>query len=91
MQPWGAVGVWKVSDLLKLVRVGSQDWTWEEEFADLDARDGELMAGLERDIRANGIRKPVTIGSDGRLWDGHHRVRVAVRIGLTEIPVDVVA
>ncbi len=90
MDPLGAVGAWKVQNILELVKVGSMPWSWEEEFADLDARDGKLLAELEESIKREGIKEPVIIGSDRRLWDGHHRVRVAVRLGLKEIPVDVV-
>jgi citrate lyase alpha subunit len=90
MAPWGAVGIWKVRNILELVKVGSGDWTWQQEFDDLDARDSELLAELEESIKREGVKEPVTIGSDRRLWDGHHRVWVAVRLGLEEIPVDVV-
>ncbi|MER7971040.1 hypothetical protein ABTX35_18935 [Streptomyces sp. NPDC096080] len=31
------------------------------------------------------------IGSDGRLWDGHHRLRIAVRLGIDHVPVELTA
>lgn len=37
-----------------------------------------------------GITMPVLIGNDGRLWDGHHRLRIAVRLGIPFVPVEVV-
>lgn len=87
-----AVSTWPLSRILAEVAVGSGDWTWEEEWADLDERhatDGELDK-LEQQIRENGITTPVLIGSDGRLWDGHHRICIAYRLGLTEVPVEIV-
>ena len=75
------IEVWPLARVLAEVRCGSQDWTWEEEWADLDRRHAETgyLAKLGQRIRENGITMPVLIGSDGRLWDGHHRLRIAVR------------
>ncbi|MFF7335410.1 ParB N-terminal domain-containing protein [Streptomyces sp. NPDC008150] len=84
------VEVWPLARLLAEVRCGSEDWSWEEEWADLDRRhagDGYLET-LERQIRARGITTPVLVGSDGRLWDGHHRLRIAVRVGIGYVPVE---
>lgn len=76
-----------MSDLLGKVRPGSADWTWPEEFADLDSREPEYLERLKADIERRGIRSPVEVGDDGRLWNGHHRVRIAVLLDLEEIPV----
>jgi ParB-like chromosome segregation protein Spo0J len=75
--------------VLAEVQCGSQDWTWDDEWADLDHYRAEQLAALEPQIKANGITKPVLIGSDGRLWDGHHRLRLAVRLGIGYVPVRV--
>ncbi|MEU0354915.1 ParB N-terminal domain-containing protein, partial [Streptomyces cyaneofuscatus] len=85
------IQVWPLTRVLTEVRCGSQDWTWDEEWADLDQRHAETgyLDSLEQQIRANGITMPVLIGSDGRLWDGHHRLRIAVRLGIAYVPVEI--
>ncbi|WP_045562678.1 ParB N-terminal domain-containing protein [Streptomyces sp. FxanaA7] len=84
--------VWPLQRILTEVRCGSQDWPWEEEWADLARRHAKTgyLDRLEEKIRENGITMPVLIGSDGRLWDGHHRVCIAVRLGIGYVPVEVV-
>lgn len=91
-QPF-TVQVWPLARVLAEVRCGSEDWSWDEEWADLDRRHAETgyLAKLEQQIRANGITMPVLIGTDGRLWDGHHRLRIAVRLGIDYVPVEVPA
>lgn len=86
------IQVWPLQRVLTEVRCGSQDWTWDEEWADLDRRhvDTGYLAKLEQQIGENGITMPVLIGSDGRLWDGHHRLRIAVRLGIGYVPVEIV-
>lgn len=85
------IEVWPLKRVLAEVQCGSRDWTWEEEWADLDRRHAETgyLAKLEQQIRENGITMPVLIGSDGRLWDGHHRLRIAVRLGIDYVPVEI--
>ncbi|MFD3999904.1 ParB N-terminal domain-containing protein [Streptomyces rubiginosohelvolus] len=85
------IQVWPLTRVLTEVRCGSRDWTWDEEWADLDQRHAEsgYLDRLEQQIRANGITMPVLIGSDGRLWDGHHRLRIAVRLGIAHVPVEI--
>jgi len=88
-----ATQVWPLARVLTEVRCGSQDWTWDEEWADLDRRHAETgyLDKLTEDIRTNGITMPVLIGTNGRLWDGHHRLRIAVRLGIGYVPVEVPA
>ncbi|MDX3634298.1 hypothetical protein PV728_29355 [Streptomyces europaeiscabiei] len=83
--------VWPLKRILAEVRCGSRDWSWEEEWADLDHRHAETgyLDSLEQQIRQRGITVPVLIGSDGRLWDGHHRLRIAVRLGIGYVPVEI--
>ncbi|MFW3473622.1 ParB N-terminal domain-containing protein [Streptomyces microflavus] len=85
------IQVWPLTRVLTEVRCGSQDWTWDQEWADLDQRHAEsgYLDRLEQQIKANGITMPVLIGSDGRLWDGHHRLRIAVRLGIAYVPVEI--
>ncbi|MGW5711629.1 hypothetical protein [Streptomyces olivaceus] len=84
------IEVWPLVRVLAEVRCGSRDWTWDEEWADLDRRHAETgyLAKLEQQIRENGITMPVLVGSDGRLWDGHHRLRIAARLGIGYVPVE---
>lgn len=84
--------VWPLRRILTEVRCGSADWSWDEEWADLDRRHAETgyLDTLEAQIRERGITMPVLIGSDGRLWDGHHRLRIAVRAGIEYVPVEIV-
>ncbi|MFL3869203.1 ParB N-terminal domain-containing protein [Streptomyces griseobrunneus] len=85
------IQVWPLTRVLTEVRCGSQDWTWDEEWADLDQRHAETgyLDRLEQEIKTRGITMPVLIGSDGRLWDGHHRLRIAVRLGIGYVPVEI--
>lgn len=88
----GPFQVWPLHRVLTEVAVGSGDWSWAEEWADLDERHASTgyLDHLEQQIRQNGITIPVLIGSDGRLWDGHHRLRIAVRLGIGYVPVEIV-
>jgi hypothetical protein len=81
--------VWPLDRVLSEIQCGSEDWAWPEEWADLDALHPHYLSALEQDIRRNGIQIPVMIGDDGRVWDGHHRLRIAVRLGLPEVPVEI--
>ncbi|MFD8710376.1 ParB N-terminal domain-containing protein [Streptomyces anulatus] len=85
------IQVWPLTRVLTKVRCGSQDWTWDEEWADLDQRHAEsgYLDRLEQEIKTRGITMPVLIGSDGRIWDGHHRLRIAVRLGIGYVPVEI--
>ncbi|QDP43669.1 ParB-like nuclease domain protein [Gordonia phage PhorbesPhlower] len=56
--------------------------TWEQEAEDIDT--SVLAAAIRRDGR---IIHPVTLGRDGRVLDGHHRVLVARDLGIEFIPV----
>jgi hypothetical protein len=75
-------------ELLRDVRVGSADWTWSDEFQHLtnDPAHAEKTAQLIADLAENGMRDPIVLGSDGRLWDGHHRVVAAIHLGWKYVP-----
>ena len=68
---------------------GSYDdrWTWDDEREWLWHCHREQMASLVADISANGVREPILLGDDGRVWDGHHRICAAIELNLTELPV----
>ncbi len=42
----------------------------------------EEYVSLRADIAANGVRVPVELDEDGAILDGHHRVRIAVELGI---------
>lgn len=61
---------------------------WDVEFAWLREHHREQLDAITETARVDGIRKPVELGVDGRLWDGHHRLCVAVDLELSDLPVD---
>lgn len=72
--------------IMQLYRPGSYDepWSWDDEMNDLISRNE--LDGLTTDIQENGIREPVILGDDGRVWEGHHRICIAHRLGMTDVP-----
>lgn len=60
---------------------------WAIEFEDLWSREAETMSALLADIAEHGIREPILLGDDGRVWDGHHRLAVAHRLNLPDVPI----
>lgn len=69
-------------DIMAAVAPGS-GLTWTEELNDLWTRDRCDMLRLLQSVVDKGICRPVLIGPDGRLWDGHHRVAVALALNVT--------
>lgn len=76
----------RLDHLLGIFRVGSGDWSWQEEHDQLYAR--PYQVALTEKIAQEGIREPVLLGSDGRVWDGHHRICAAMHLGLDAVPVE---
>jgi hypothetical protein len=66
---------------------GDQDWSWRSQFKWLVKNHAEQLASLRQDIAWRGQLVPVIVGSDGRLWDGHHRVYAIVELGWPNITV----
>ena len=75
------------------------EWSWEEEEKDLHSHEcvctpdcpipGHYQKKLEEYIDKIGyIPYPVCLGNDGRVWDGHHRIVAAKRLGIGIIPVE---
>lgn len=60
---------------------------WPREVALVWRHNPVAMTALCDDIAANGMRKPVHLGEDGRIWDGHHRIAAALALDLDTIPV----
>lgn len=73
-------------DIIGEVRPGDEH-SWADEFKFLWTTDRRGMLELVDSITEVGIREPVVIGADGRLWDGHHRVAVAIALQLGPIEV----
>jgi ParB-like chromosome segregation protein Spo0J len=46
------------------------------------------IAALITDIAANGVKEPLLLGDDGRVWDGHHRLFVARCLGIETLLVE---
>lgn len=61
-------------------------WNWADEFAQLWHLETGYMVKLTVDVRDRGILRPIRLGYDGRLWDGHHRLAVACALVLDDIP-----
>lgn len=76
----------RLDHLLGVYRVGSSDWSWQDEYDILYESDYQRQ--LTDQIRENGITEPIMLGNDGRVWDGHHRVCAAMHIGIDSIPVE---
>lgn len=67
-------------ELLKNYTTGDER-TWDEEANDID-----YMRQVES-IRKYGQRYPITLGDDGRVLDGHHRVLAARYLGMPTVKV----
>ncbi len=77
-----------VGDLIQRWAPGSYDadWTWEQEKDDLIDHDMDRLSEMVVDILlGEGIRRPVVLGADGRVWDGHHRIVAAMIAGLSSM------
>ena len=77
--------VMSIEEVLRTYTPGSYDWSWEEEFNDLETRDFDYLQELIEDIRENGQKDPILLGDDGRVWEGHHRILVLQTLGQTHI------
>lgn len=58
---------------------------WQAELRWLWSHDRSRMLALLDDVLENGIREPILLGTDGRVWDGHHRIGVALALGFDTI------
>lgn len=73
----------RLSDFLAQVRPNHHDldYTWATEAQRLWLEEPDYMCGLVRHLADGGEYEPVTIGDDGKLWDGHHRVVALMALG----------
>lgn len=72
-----------LATVLTFWRPGSFDWTWADEYVDLMERDSAVTDAVRARVEAEGLgfidhMAPVLLGSDGRVWDGHHRICIAI-------------
>lgn len=72
--------------LLQVVRDGNESG-WDAEFSGLWDQSAAYMDMLATSIQETGIHRPILVGTDGRVWDGHHRLAAAHRLGLISVPV----
>lgn len=81
--------IYKISDILTTVTPGDPH-SWETEFKLLwGSNHWVLTMEILDSISKYGFQKsePIVIGTDGRLWDGHHRLVAAHALLLEEVPV----
>lgn len=80
---------WTVAALMQAWRPGSGDWDWAEEERQIHANWPNHLHALTEDISRRGVREPVLLGDDGRVWDGHHRLVAAASLDPSlRIPVE---
>lgn len=78
-----------LDDLMAGWRVGSGDWGWAREFKAIRTTNRGRLDMLATSIQEAGMHTPILLGSDGRVWDGHHRVCAALMLGMKTVPVEV--
>lgn len=78
-------------ELMSQWRVGSGDWSWDDEFHWLRINHGERLDLLATSLQETGQHDPIQLGSDGRVWDGHHRVCAAFLLGIPSVLVELPA
>lgn len=74
-------------ELLSTVKDGDEHG-WDAEFEYLRMEHGARIRSLIGSILRTGIRAPILIGDDGRVWDGHHRLYAAHVLGFKQVPVE---
>lgn len=70
-------------------------WSWDDEERDILARlclccgqPGHYQQMLEAHIAVNGLDQGICLGENGLVWDGHHRIVAARRLGVKTIPLE---
>lgn len=83
------VKIVSTKSVLDLFMPGDAD-AWFDSFKkiqELHQADDYLLS-LRESILVGGIRNPIVLGSDGCVWDGHHRLCIATgALVLTKVPV----
>lgn len=73
-----------LAQIVTFWRPGSHEWSWAEEYADLMGPRRDVTDRVYARVDSEGIDfadeyAPVLLGSDGRVWDGHHRICIAIQ------------
>jgi hypothetical protein len=73
-----------LAEILTFWRPGSHDWSWKQEYQDLMGPGHAVTAAVRERVAAEGFGfqdhiAPILLGSDGRVWDGHHRICLAIQ------------
>ncbi len=80
--------------VMELVNDGNEIG-WAEELRLLWTERRAEMLKLMDSVIGVGFCEPITLGNDGRLWDGHHRVGVALALGImlpaSQVPAEAVS
>lgn len=84
-----------LDDIIARWRPGSQgdDWSWAHEWACMmvDPKTSAIWEMVEREgIGFADAFHPILLGNDGRVWDGHHRICIALQRGIESVMVEVV-
>jgi hypothetical protein len=82
------VETWPIEKFLVTVEPGDQDWSWKSQFAWIRQYHNDRLVDLVEDIQKNGINKPLLVGPDMRLWDGHHRIFCLYLLMYDYVPVE---
>ena len=75
-----------LADLLREYTPGDGH-SWADEMKWLKTHNPIQLRLLTMSIEKTGIREPILLGDDGRVWDGHHRITVADHLGIEHVPV----
>ena len=83
-----------VAQIVTFWRPGSHEWSWADEYADLMGPHRDVTDRIYARVDAEGIDfadeyAPVLLGSDGRVWDGHHRICIAIQRGIHSLMCEV--
>ena len=68
-------------EIVRLYRDGDERG-WPAELSALWTDHREDMLVLMDSVLEKGFLEPILLGSDGRVWDGHHRIAVGLALGL---------
>lgn len=84
-----------LAQIITFWKPGSGEWSWADEYADLMGRHQYTTDRIRERVAKEGIHfvdyvAPVMLGNDGRVWDGHHRICIAIEQGIPELAVEVV-
>lgn len=84
-----------LAQIITFWRPGSHEWSWADEYADLMGRHAYTTDRIRDRVKEEGAgfidhAAPVMLGNDGRVWDGHHRICIAIEQGIPELAVEVI-